>query len=340
MSFARMTSTGALIVLTALSVAAWLPRVSATMQDSAESQESVEDIEDILSVETALQTQEGEESEDGVESEGWPSLTSDGQPDMQGVWAAGSGGGTLVLEPFGYLMGNGMPPPQLGTSLLAVSGPPPVNIAEGGPPPLNQATIIDPEDQILPYQPWAKERRDEVLRTYGDPNPAQVDTQTRAWPAGVPRVNVYTSHDGSIGAPMQILQSPGYVIFLYEVAHEFRVVPLDDRPHPGEDIKLWMGDSRGRWEGNTLVIETTNNNDSTRLTIVGDFHSDELVVTEEWTFFDQNRIEYRATIDDPQVYTRPWTIGMTLTRGQPGTELLEYAGVEGDLSEMMLPSGG
>ena len=98
-----------------------------------------------------------------------------------------------------------------------------------------------------------------------------------------------------------------------------------------------MGDSRGRWEGNTLVIDVTNHNDSTRFSIVGDFHSDELRVTEEWTFFDQDRIEYRATIDDPNVYTRPWTIGMTLTRGLPWAELLEYAGVEGEKSELVMP---
>ena len=111
-------------------------------------EESQESGEDILSGDAEVQPQEG------VESEEWPSLTPDGQPDMQGVWAAGSGGGTLFLEPIGYLMSMGMPPPQLGTSLLAVSGPPPVNIAEGGPPPQNQATIIDPEDKILPYHPW------------------------------------------------------------------------------------------------------------------------------------------------------------------------------------------
>ena len=210
-------------------------------------------------------------------------------------------------------------------------------MADGGPPPLNTATVIDPEDKILPYQPWARERRNEVLRNFGHPNPAQMDTQALAWPNGVPRSNYYSSHDGSIGGPIQILQPPGYVVFLYEVNHEFRVVPLDDRPHPGEDVKLWMGDSRGRWEGDTLVIDVTNNNDSTRLTIVGDFHSDELRVTEEWTFLTQDRIEYKATIDDPQVYTKPWTIGMTLTRGLPGAELMEYAGVEGLQNELIMP---
>ncbi len=316
MSFARMTLTGATIVLAAVSAAACFPGMSASMQEGAE--------------------QENVEQED-AESQEWPSLTPDGQPDIQGMWATGSGGGTMTLEAREYLAEQGMDSNVMSTSLLAETRPPPVRIAEGGPPPLNSATVIDPEDKILPYQPWARERRNEVLRNFGTPNPAQMDTQARGWPHGVPRVNVYSSHDGSIGGPIQILQPPGYVVFLYEVNHEFRVVPLDDRPHPGEDIKLWMGDSRGRWEGNTLVIDTTNNNDSTRLTIVGDFHSDELRVTEEWTFFDQNRIEYKATIDDSQVYTRPWAIGMTLTRGLPGTELLEYAGVEGEQSELIMP---
>ena len=316
MSFARTTLTGALIVLTALSAAACLLEASATMQESAE-QESTK--------------------QESAESQEWPSRTPDGQPDMQGIWATGSGGGTMTLEPRRYLAEQGMDSNVMSTSLLALVRPPPVRIAEGGPPPLNSARVIDPEDRILPYQPWARERRNEVLRNFGHPNPAQMDTQALAWPSGVPRVNVYSSHDGSIGGPIQILQPPGYVVFLYEVNHEFRVVPLDDRPHPGEDVKLWMGDSRGRWEGNTLVIDVTNNNDSTRLTIVGDFHSDEMRVTEEWTFLTQDRIEYKATIDDPRVYTKPWTIGMTLTRGLPGTELLEYAGVEGDQSELIMP---
>ena len=157
-----------------------------------------------------------------------------------------------------------------------------------------------------------------------------MDPQTRGWPNGIPRENYYSSHDGSVGGPIQILQPAGYVVFLYETHHEFRVVPLDGRPHAGQDIKLWMGDSRGRWEGNTLVIDVTNQNDSTRFNVVGDFHSYEMRVTERWTLIDQDTIEHRATIDDPNVYTRPWTIGVTHTRGIPGNELLEYAGVEGD----------
>ena len=135
---------------------------------------------------------------------------------------------------------------------------------------------------------------------------------------------------GSIGGPIQILQPPGYVVFLYETHHEFRVVPLDGRPHPSTDIKLWMGSSRGRWERNTLVIDVTNQNDSTRFDVVGNFHSDEMRVTGALDVRRSDTLEYRATIDDPKVYTKPWTLGVTHKRTAAGTELLEYAGVEGE----------
>lgn len=101
MNFARITATGATIVLTVLSAAACFPEVSATMQESVESQD-------------------------------WPSRTPDGQPDMQGMWAAGSGGATLFLEPFAYLMSIGAPPPQLSTSLLNVVRPPLLRWPTGG----------------------------------------------------------------------------------------------------------------------------------------------------------------------------------------------------------------
>ncbi len=150
--------------------------------------------------------------------------------------------------------------------------------------------------------------------------------------AGVPRENIYSTVDGSVGGPIQIIQPRGHVVFLYETHHEFRVVPLDGRPQPGKDIKLWEGSSRGRWEGNTLVIDVTNNNDLPRLSVIGDFHSDEMRATERWTFVDKNTLQYRVTIDDPKVFTQPWTIGVTFERAPAGTALLEYAGVEGDKS--------
>ena len=185
-------------------------------------------------------------------------------------------------------------------------------------------------DHILPYQPWAKARRDAVMMDYLHPSPSEIDSQTRGWPNGVPRENYYTSHDGSIGGPIQILQPPGHVVFFYETHHEFRIVPLDGRPHPGPSIKLWEGDSRGHWEGNSLVVDVTNLNDSTRFDAIGDFHSDAEHVIERWTFVDPNTIDYKATIDDPKVFTRPWTIAVRHTRNPPDSEIMEYAGVEGD----------
>ena len=253
----------------------------------------------------------------------WPSRTPDGQPDIQGVWGSyDSGTFSLNLEPTAHLRSLGMPRGTGG--IVSFAGDYAI------PKDLKPTLVIDPPTGILPHQPWALERRNSVMREYIRPKLWQIDPQTRGWPNGVPRVHSYSSVDGSIGGPWQIMQGPGYVLFLYELQHEFRYVPLDGRPQPGQDIKLWMGSSRGRWEGNTLVIESANHNDSTRFDVVGNFHSDEMRVTERYIFVDKDTIEYRATIDDPGVYTKPWTIGIRNKRTAPGTEVMEYAGVEGD----------
>ena len=90
---------------------------------------------------------------------------------------------------------------------------------------------------------------------------------------------------------------------LFNTAHHtYRAIPLDGRSHIQESVKLWMGDSLGRWEGNTLVVDVTNNNDQTWFDIVGDFHSDALHVAERFTPVDAETIEYEATITDPKVY--------------------------------------
>ena len=256
----------------------------------------------------------------------WPTLTADGQPDIQGVWGnAEIGTWTVNYEPPSYLGPIGMP--ALGGFIQSNSGP----IAPPSMQP-RETPIVDPPDAILPYQPWALERRNSVMTGYLDPEPWQMDTQTPGWPTGIVRKQAYSGIDGGYGGPFQILQPPGYVVFLYETHHEFRIVPLDGRPQPGQDIKMWLGSSRGHWEDNTLVIDVANNNDSPRMTVIGDFHSDEMRATERWTFVDNNTIEYRVTIDDPKVFTRSWTLLFFIERAPEGTELLEYAGVEGSTS--------
>ena len=128
----------------------------------------------------------------------------------------------------------------------------------------------------------------------------------------------------------QFLQTPGQVVMLSTFAHTFRIIRLDGGPPVGERIKLWQGDSRGRWEGNTLVVTTTNHNDKTWFDKVGSFHSDQLRVVERFTRVSPTTIGYRATVDDAKVFTRPWTIAFNLTK-DADEEMIEEACFEGDM---------
>ena len=123
------------------------------------------------------------------------------------------------------------------------------------------------------------------------------------------------------------------MVLIYDQNHPFRVIPLDGPPHPEQNIKLWMGDSRGHWERNTLVVDVTNNNSKSRLSNEGDFASDKLHIVERYTFLDANNMTYEATMDDPTVYTRPWTIRASMHRAhrkEPGYEQWENTCHEGE----------
>ena len=166
----------------------------------------------------------------------------------------------------------------------------------------------------LPYQPWAvdeKVSRNLPERGYDDPT-------AHCFVGGVPRA-IY------VPAPFHLVQTPTHVVILHE-RMSWRIIPLDGRPYLPDTIRLWMGDSRGRWEGGALVIETRNLNGKTWLNEVGDVISHAATVVERFTPVDGQTIRYEATVTDPVVYTRPWTIGMPLVR-QPG-ELLEVACLE------------
>ena len=137
----------------------------------------------------------------------------------------------------------------------------------------------------------------------------------------------------------EIVQLPGHVLIFNMAHHVFRAIPLDGRPHIDSRVKLWMGDSVGRWEGNDLVVDVTNLNDQTWFDVVGSFHSDAMHVAERFTPVDANTIEYRAVITDPKVYTRPWTFALRFERAADyGAELYEEACLEsnGDTVERML----
>lgn len=121
----------------------------------------------------------------------------------------------------------------------------------------------------------------------------------------------------------EFVQAPGLVAITYEIIHEARVIPLDGRPHVAGAVREHMGDPRGHWEGNTLVVETAGFNDSTWLDHSGNYHSDAMKVTERFTRTSADTMDYEATIDDPKVFTRPWKIRMPLYRNKDIVRVLE-----------------
>ena len=132
-------------------------------------------------------------------------------------------------------------------------------------------------------------------------------------------------------ASHQIIQSPGYVVHLLEDSHAYRIIPTAAGPHAASAVTLWQGDSRGRWEGNTLVVDVTNSNGLTWFDNAGNFFSDAVHVVERFTLVDADTIHYEARIEDPKVYTRPWTMVSVFIRNkEPGFELLEQACHEGN----------
>ena len=190
-----------------------------------------------------------------------------------------------------------------------------------------KSLIVDPPDGKLPLQPWAEAQKRENEASY-------IDQNTLCFLSGVPRF-MYES-----GA-YQILQAPESITILSEEAHAFRVIAMDGRPRIAKNIRLWLGDARGRWEGNTLVVETTNQNGRVFLDRRGTFYTDAATVTERFTMLDRNTIAYGATVDDPLVYTRPFTIGFMLTRHTTKDfEIWEDACFEGSKDAEMLYSIG
>jgi hypothetical protein len=123
------------------------------------------------------------------------------------------------------------------------------------------------------------------------------------------------------------VQSPAAVLFAYEFAGASRIVSMDETAEP--PASSWMGLSRGRWEGDTLVVDVVGFNEDTWFDRAGNFHSDELHVVERYTRVAPDQLNYEATITDPKVFTRPWTIRMPLyRRAEPGARLFEYKCVE------------
>jgi hypothetical protein len=178
---------------------------------------------------------------------------------------------------------------------------------------------------------WAEEKKDDNLLHVADSWEYQTAWErciTRGVPGGI--------FPASYNSGYRIMQTPGYVVILYEMIHEARFIPLDGRPHVPTGIRLWNGDSRGHWDGNTLVVDITNYNDKGNVAtnvatqrIRALPQSESLHVVERFTPVDENTINYEVTIADPKVFTAPWSVAMPLTREQDH-QLFEYACHEGN----------
>jgi hypothetical protein len=163
----------------------------------------------------------------------------------------------------------------------------------------------------IPYQPWAAKKKAENFAAR-----ATADPLSHCFLPGVPRI-MYMEW------PFQIFQTPTHVAMTFEWTQVHRLIYTNGSPH-ADGIEFWMGDSRGRWEGDTLVVEVTNHNDRTWFDMAGNFHSEALKVVERYTLLDRDTLQYEATIEDPKVFTRPWKISMPMHRHKDMTRVLEY----------------
>jgi hypothetical protein len=171
------------------------------------------------------------------------------------------------------------------------------------------------EGNEIPYQPWAVAKKRENFE-----NRASADPETKCYLPGVPRITY-------MPFPFHIAQTAGQVAIAYEYLHAFRVIHTNGTPHLAEigELDSWMGDSRGHWEGNTLVVDVTLFNDQTWFDRAGNFHSDALHIVERYTLTGPDHMLYEVTIEDPKVFTRPWKMSMPLYRRKEArARLFEY----------------
>lgn len=224
-----------------------------------------------------------------------PPRLPDGTPDLQGNWR-GNGNATDDIEEHPYV--DATTPPQ-------------------------ESFIFDPPDGKIPYQAWALAKHQELRAGLGRGWPGETGTRLHVDPQTLCLTNVpRMAYRGNL----LIQQLPGYVFITLDWGHYFRVIPTNGRPHTGNTVKTWMGESRGRWDGNTLVVDVTNLNGKMWLDSVGNFYSENVHIVERWTMVAPNTIEYEVTFEDPTVYTRPWKMIFPIRRNALRNNEDLYAG--------------
>jgi hypothetical protein len=252
-----------------------------------------------------------------------PPKTADGQPDIQGMWV------NYDNTPF-----ETPNPADKRQPAAANDGTgPSADFADSAPPrnSKRRSMVVDPPNGRVPVMAWAEAKRDFNIAHIQDSWEYQTPWErciTRGVPAGI--------FPPGYGAGYQIVQGPGTVGILYEMIHEARIIPVDGSPHLPKSIRLWNGDSRGHWEGNTLVVDIANYNDKGNIATnvaTGRMRaipqSEELHVVERFTVVDPKTMNYEVTIEDPKVYTAPWKVAMPLIKDDK-YQIFEYACHEGN----------
>lgn len=218
----------------------------------------------------------------------WTGKVSSGQPDVSGFYS-----NTISNH-------SNFTDPQAG---------PPDDPTEAAKLPRDQrapSRVSDPADGQIPYLPAARALQQDFARNFSNPTqPRYIEPLARCAPAGVPKSFMWHG--------FEVRQVPGYVLFLFDSGT--RLIRLGDAPHLDPAIKLWNGDSRGHWEGNTLVVDVANNNGKALFGRYGDFMSENATVKERFIFSpDGKGFNYVATFTDPTVYSRPWTATIPVRR--------------------------
>ena len=206
------------------------------------------------------------------------------------------------------------------------------------PPSTRKSLIVDPPDgKLPPLTPEAQTRAEAKAAAQRAPGLAGALARLHAWDYCITRGVPDSMLPRLYGNEYQFVQTPEYVAIFYEMIHDIRIIPLDGRPHLPDSVRLWMGDSRARWEGTTLVVETTNFNGKTENNLIphigaGSYRgpTDSLHLVERFTRVSEDHLQYRFTMNDPKLYTRPWTAELNLTTKNSPDRIFEYACHEGN----------
>jgi len=261
-------------------------------------------------------------------AQGWkPGRTPDGQPDIQGTWL------NFDSTPFEAPAADPKAPAAAGTAQAASNINPAPEFADHTHRVSQQrrSMVIEPADGRVPVLKWAEDRRDYDLEHIPDAPEHEtpwVRCITRGYPAGMFPAGYNNAY--------QIIQTPGLVVIVLEMIHETRIIPIDGRPALGAAIRQWNGEPRGHWEGNTLVVESTNYNDKGSIgtsaatgRMRGIPQTSSMKVVERFTPVGPDTIDYRVTIEDPKVYAKPWIVALPLNRDET-YQMFEYSCQEGN----------